>query len=303
METCKLICKHQVTPKNMAPYRLPLVAQFGVLLLLGLLSCFASATAAVSNNCTALFTLEGRWIQGALLKGQFVSGVAGDIHFLKNAVPVSSDGAFMLGLGRDAAKRVEVVASVGAKACAQHFVVEQRDYKIQRVEGVPQKTVNPGPEYYTRIRSEAAAARKARTARLDLNHYLQPFEWPLTGRISGVYGSQRYYNGTPRRPHYGVDIARPTGTQVIAPAAGVVTLAHDDMFFSGGTLILDHGQGLSSSFLHLSKLLVEVGQVIEQGQLIAEVGATGRVTGPHLDWRMNWLNQRVDPQLLVPAMP
>jgi len=178
-----------------------------------------------------------------------------------------------------------------------------RDYNIQRVEGVPKKTVNPGPEYYQRIRAEAAAARKARAVRFDLPYYLQNFQWPVTGPISGVYGSQRYYNGTPRRPHYGVDIARPTGTPVLAPAAGVVTLAHDDMFFSGGTLILDHGQGLSSSFLHLSKLIVEVGQTIEQGQIIAEVGASGRVTGPHLDWRMNWLDQRVDPQLLVPPMP
>jgi len=297
-----LIYKHPSTPKNTACLRLSLGGQFCVLLL-GLVSCFASAGEAVDNNCTPLITLEGRWVQGGLLKGQFVSGVAGEVHFLKNVVPISSDGVFMLGLGRDAAKRVQVSASVGEQACTQTFSVEQRDYKIQRVEGVPKKTVNPGPEYYKRIRAEAAAARKARIARLDLPHYLASFQWPLTGRISGVYGSQRYYNGSPRRPHFGVDIARPTGTPVMAPAGGVITLAHADMFFSGGTLILDHGQGLSSSFLHLSKLLVEVGQVIEQGQLIAEVGATGRVTGPHLDWRMNWLNQRVDPQLLVPPMP
>ena len=243
-------------------------------------------------------------MRGDLSNADFVDGGAGRVNFLDNQVPVTADGVFMLGMGRDTPKQVtlKVMISEGHN-CEQVFTVEQRDYRIQRVEGVPKKTVNPGPEYYTRIRTEAAAARQARAERLDLPYYLQSFQWPLTGPISGVYGSQRYYNGTPKRPHYGVDIARPTGTKVMAPAGGVVTLAHDDMFFSGGTLILDHGQGLSSSFLHLSKLLVEVGQVVEAGQLIAEVGATGRVTGPHLDWRMNWLNQRVDPQLLVPAMP
>lgn len=256
------------------------------------------------NDCGSQIKLEGKWLQGGLLKGQFVSGVGGSVAFLGNQVPVTPSGVFMLGLGRDAPRQVLLKAeNAEGLSCQQTFKVEQRDYRIQRVEGVPKKTVNPGPEYYARIRTEAAAAREARAVRLDLPYYVQSFEWPLTGPISGVYGSQRYYNGSPRRPHFGVDIARPTGTKVMAPAGGVVTLAHDDMFFSGGTLILDHGQGLSSSFLHLSKLLVEVGQVIEPGQLIAEVGATGRVTGPHLDWRMNWLNQRIDPQLLVPPMP
>jgi murein DD-endopeptidase MepM/ murein hydrolase activator NlpD len=123
------------------------------------------------------------------------------------------------------------------------------------------------------------------------------------GRISGVYGSQRFYNGEPNSPHYGVDVAAPTGAEVVSPAAGVVTLVHPDMFFSGGTLIIDHGHGLSSTFIHLSKILVNEGDDIQQGQAIAQVGATGRATGPHLDWRMNWFDQRVDPALLVGAMP
>jgi murein DD-endopeptidase MepM/ murein hydrolase activator NlpD len=125
----------------------------------------------------------------------------------------------------------------------------------------------------------------------------------VQGPISGVYGSQRILNGEPRRPHYGVDIAVPVGTPVRAPAPGIVTLAVPDMFFSGGTLIIDHGHRLSSSFLHLSKLHVDVGDRVEQGDLVAEVGATGRVTGAHLDWRMNLRDRRIDPQLLVPAMP
>ena len=143
------------------------------------------------------------------------------------------------------------------------------------------------------------------TARLHRdNHayYSEGFAWPAKGRISGVYGSQRVLNGEPRRPHYGLDIAAPKGTDVYAPADGLITMAHPDMYFSGGTIILDHGQGLSSTFLHLSKILVEAGTFVKQGDLIARMGMTGRASGPHLDWRMNWLDRRVDPQPLLSPM-
>ena len=133
--------------------------------------------------------------------------------------------------------------------------------------------------------------------------FLAGFIWPLQGPITGVYGSQRILNGEPRRPHFGVDVAAPTGTPVVAPADAIVTLVHPDMYFSGGTLIMDHGHGLSSTFIHLHKVLVEEGQVVKQGDVVAEVGATGRVTGPHLDWRMNLFTVRIDPELLVPPMP
>ena len=150
-----------------------------------------------------------------------------------------------------------------------------------------------------------ASARNRRDERTD---FAGSFEWPATGRISGVYGSQRVLNGEPSRPHFGLDIAAPTGTPVYAPADGIVTLAHPDMYFSGGTMILDHGHGLSSSFLHLSEILVESGTQVNQGDLIARIGASGRASGPHLDWRMNWLDRRVDPRPLVagkemPAAP
>ena len=144
------------------------------------------------------------------------------------------------------------------------------------------------------------SARNRRDERTD---FAEPFAWPARGRISGVYGSQRILNGEPRRPHFGLDIAAPTGTPVYAPADGIVTLAYDDMYFSGGTLIVDHGHGLSSSFLHLSEVLVEAGMQVKKGDLIARIGATGRASGPHLDWRMNWLDRRVDPQLLVKDLP
>lgn len=142
----------------------------------------------------------------------------------------------------------------------------------------------------------------ARQHRDNHAYYAQGFTWPAKGRISGVYGSQRVLNGKPRNPHFGLDIAAPDGTEVFAPADGLVTLTHPDMLLSGGTIILDHGQGLSSTFLHLSKILVEAGAFVKQGDLIALIGSTGRASGPHLDWRMNWLDRRVNPQPLLSAV-
>jgi murein DD-endopeptidase MepM/ murein hydrolase activator NlpD len=153
-----------------------------------------------------------------------------------------------------------------------------------------------------RIRKEIAQVKKARNRNDSREDFLRGFQWPVKGRISGVYGSQRVLNGQPRRPHFGVDIAAPVGTLVHSPTDGVVTLTHDDMFFSGGTLIIDHGHGLSSTFIHLNAILVKEGDRVRQGDVIAEVGATGRVSGPHLDWRMNLLGDRLDPQLLVGPM-
>ena len=141
----------------------------------------------------------------------------------------------------------------------------------------------------------------ARQHRDNNAYYAGGFGWPAKGRISGVYGSQRILNGEPRNPHFGLDIGAPEGTGVYAPADGLITLTHPDMLLSGGTIILDHGQGLSSTFLHLSKILVEAGTFVHQGDLIARIGATGRANGPHLDWRMNWLDRRVNPQPLLPA--
>jgi murein DD-endopeptidase MepM/ murein hydrolase activator NlpD len=180
--------------------------------------------------------------------------------------------------------------------------VIQRNYDIQRIEGVEQKYVEPSQEDLDRIWQDQLDAKKARSLREARDDFRQGFIWPLTGPITGVFGSQRIFNGVPKRPHYGLDIAAPTGTLVKAPAAGKVTLAKD-MYYSGWTLFIDHGQGLVSAFLHLSQVLVQAGERVEQGQVIAEVGATGRVTGPHLDWRMHWLNQRVDVELLLPDRP
>ncbi len=245
--------------------------------------------------------------QGGFIWGVVVPG--SEVSLDGQALEVMADGTTFLGFGRDAPKTADlVVTRLNESAeCRETLQITRRDYQIQRVEGVPAKTVHPPAEQLARIRREAALVSAARAKRLDrpdlISAVFEGFTWPIEGPISGVYGSQRYYNGEPGRPHYGVDVAAPTGSVVRAPGAAVVTLAEPDLFYSGGTIVLDHGYLLSSSFLHLSKVLVKVGDELSAGDIIGEVGATGRATGPHLDWRMNWRNQRIDPQLLAPAMP
>ena len=256
---------------------------------------------ACAEPCT---TLAGNAIQGGMLRGHTLPSAT--VTFADITVPVLPDGAFLLGLGRDMPRSNELTITTD-ETCVQQVAVAAREYPLQEITGVPQQTVTPSEEHLERIRAERAKVRTAKAQRLALDDGFRAvrdgFAWPVTGRISGVYGSQRIYNGTPGTPHYGVDVARPTGTPVTAPAAGRVTLAEPDLFYSGGTVILDHGYGLSSSFLHLSEVLVSVGDQIAPGDLIGAIGATGRATGPHLDWRMSWFNQRIDPQLLVPPMP
>ncbi len=245
----------------------------------------------------------GTFSQGGLVQGKTLPGSTVKVD--GKPVRVSETGVFLVAFGRDVKTDSVVQVRYPDGNMAQQVLKPlKREYKIQRIDGLPKDKVTPrSKKDLERIRKEAALSRKARTLDDPRTDFLVDFIWPVEGRISGVYGSQRILNGQPRRPHFGVDIARPTGTPVKAPAAGVVTMAHPDMFFSGGTLILDHGHGLSSSFLHLSRILVKEGQMIKQGDEIAEVGATGRVTGAHLDWRMNLFKTRIDPQLLAPPMP
>lgn len=223
-----------------------------------------------------------------------------------DAVPVrvSSEGYFLLGFDRDqgATSLVKVIYPDG-RSESRVLNIEKRNYDIQRIDGLPKRKVTPEKIDYERIRKETAAIKKAREKDDPRTDFLNGWMWPVEGPISGVYGSQRVLNGEPRRPHFGVDIAVPVGTQVKAPADGIVTLAHPGMFFSGTTLVLDHGHKLTSSFLHLNKTLVRVGDRIRKGDIIAEVGKSGRVTGAHLDWRMNLRNARIDPQLLAGTMP
>ncbi len=262
----------------------------------------ALLTLLMGAQVTQAIEFQGEFVQGGIVFGKVEQGQ--QVSYEGQRLPLSSSGQFVLGFDRDAAPRVTLkIKDLDGSSDEKQLNVKPRTYDIQRIEGIARKIMSPNEADLERIRGENVAIGRARKVISPREDFLQTFVWPLNGPITGVFGSQRVYNGVPSRPHYGVDVAAPVGTRVRAPAAGSVRLAHDDMFYSGGTLVIDHGHGLSSSFLHLSKLLVDIGDEVKQGQEIAEVGATGRATGPHLDWRMNWRKQRVDPQQLVGPQP
>jgi murein DD-endopeptidase MepM/ murein hydrolase activator NlpD len=245
---------------------------------------------------------EGRFVQGGLVIGRVAPGAR--VQYEGRDLRVSPRGEFLLGFDRDAAPLTElIVIQPDGTRLRRELAVAGRSYDIQRIDGLPPRQVTPSAADLKRIERENAMVREARSRDDPRTDFLAGFGWPARGRISGVYGSQRILNSEPRRPHYGVDVAAPVGAPVHAPAPGVVTLAHPGMFFSGGTLIVDHGHGLSSTFMHLSKIHVRDGERIEAGRLLAEVGATGRVSGPHLHWSMNLHEARIDPQLLAGEMP
>lgn len=246
--------------------------------------------------------LRGEFRQGELIVGSAPPG--SQVRVLGRELRVAADGTFVFGLDRDAAPElvVEVVLPDG-KSWQETRPVLARQYNIQRVTGIAERIMNPSAADLKRINEENARIARARARSDDRNDFLQAFAWPATGPITGVYGSQRYYNGVPSRPHYGVDVGVPAGTAVLAPAAGIISLAEPDLFYSGGTVIIDHGHGVSSTLMHLSAVLVKVGDRVERGQLVAKSGASGRASGPHLDWRMNWFGERIDAQRLVPPMP
>jgi len=257
----------------------------------------AAAPAAPSAAVDRRIVFPDSVQQGALVIGKVPAGsrVSYGGHDLK----VTSYGTVAFGVARteDGPVRVEVTRPDGSRETAS-VAVTARDWPIERVNGVPGKTVNPPPAIAKRIAREQAAVTAARTRDDARTGFAQDFIWPVQGRISGRFGNQRVYNGTPGSAHSGMDIAAPTGTPVKAPAAGVVTFA-DTLYLTGGTILLDHGHGVSSNFLHLSRMDVAVGDVVQQGEVIAAVGATGRATGPHLHWGMNWLDVRIDPLLVL----
>jgi murein DD-endopeptidase MepM/ murein hydrolase activator NlpD len=246
--------------------------------------------------------LRGEWRQGSVIFGRAAPGSTAS--FNGRALRVSPEGRFVIGLDRDEPPQAKlVVARPGVATWRRTFEVRRRQYDIQRIDGLPPATVTPPPEAAARIARDYARIKAARQQESSREDLFGGFIWPAVGPISGVFGSQRILNGTPRQPHYGVDVAMPTGTRVVAPAGGLVTLAAPDMYYTGGTIMIEHGHGLSSAFLHLSQLHVREGQEVKQGDLIGEIGMTGRATGPHLDWRINWLDARVDAQLLAGPMP
>jgi murein DD-endopeptidase MepM/ murein hydrolase activator NlpD len=249
------------------------------------------------------FSLRGSFVQGGLVFGQAEPGAT--VRFDGDDVMVGADGRFVFGFGRDSAPTSLVVVTLPDGAVERHAMeVEDRDFPVQRIDGLDQSKVSGfTPAQLEKIAVDSAKKKAARKTTQSLADWAAGFNWPVTGPISGVFGSQRILNGEPKRPHSGVDVAAAKGTPVHAPAAGIVTLAEEGMYFEGGLILLDHGHWLESAFLHLSKIDVKPGQHIEKGDIIGEVGATGRVTGPHLHWSMKWSGKLVDPQLTVGEMP
>jgi murein DD-endopeptidase MepM/ murein hydrolase activator NlpD len=252
----------------------------------------------IASADEALIQLHNEPLQGALLFGTTSPGAS--LSLDGQLLQVDAEGRFVLGFGRDA-KQTRLL-HVRLKDGRQQQLVLQprpRHYAIERIDGLPPATVNPPPEVSARISAEAQQVAIARAGSRRSSDWATPFIWPAKGRISGVYGSQRVLNGEPKRPHYGVDVAAAAGTPVVVPAPGLVVLAEADLYYSGGTIIIDHGDHVSSTFMHMQSLAVSTGQRLEQGAVIGTIGATGRATGAHLDWRMNWRNERVDPRLLL----
>ncbi len=245
--------------------------------------------------------LSGPLQQSQLIYGQTSPGA--EVLFNGQRLRVTGDGVFIFGFTRDETPDHALeVREPGKPAERIQLTVTPRTYDVQRIDGLPGKYVTPPADVVARIRRENAEIRDARMQNRDEALYLSGFEWPARGRISGIYGSQRILNGEPRRPHFGIDIAAPTGTPVVAPADGIVTLADTDHYYTGGTIILDHGHGLSSALLHMETVAVAVGDRLRKGDPMGTVGAGGRATGPHLDWRINWFDKRLDPAQFVGPM-
>jgi murein DD-endopeptidase MepM/ murein hydrolase activator NlpD len=247
-------------------------------------------------------SLEGAIEQGGLVRGKTEPGAI--VTLDGRAVRVAPDGNFVFGFGRDAPAKaaLDIVVPDGERE-HRDLAVTARQYDIQRIDGLPPTQVTPDPATQERIKREAVIIGKARAADSDLLFFEAPLRWPAMGPISGVYGSQRILNGEPRAPHAGVDIAAPRGSPIVAAAGGTVTLAEADLFFTGGTVIIDHGYGLATTYQHMDSVEVKVGQHVEAGDRIGTIGATGRVTGPHLHWSLNWYEVRLDPMLVAGPMP
>ena len=242
--------------------------------------------------------LRGKFEQGGLIRGQTEPGAVVSVGERK--VRVSVNGVFIIGFTRDASEReILSIRLPDGTMSEQTLAIKPRVYDIQRIDGLPPRMVTPPESVLARIKRENAKIHAVR-----MNDRAEPFfekgwVWPAKGRISGVYGSQRILNGKPKWPHYGIDIAAKKGTIIRSSGAGVVTMAENDLYYTGGTIIMDHGHAISSIYSHLDKLKVKVGDQVQQGDMIGTVGSTGRSTGPHLDFRINWFQTRLDPMSIL----
>ena len=239
-------------------------------------------------------TFNGKFIQGTFILGKTEPGA--EVFIDKKKIKVTSEGFFVFGLGRD--RKNDVVIKINEKEIIKK--VKKRKYNIQRIDGLEEKKVTPPEEVYERIKKENKLIAEARAIDSDLIFFTKKFNIPVKNYvISGVYGSQRILNGKPKWPHYGLDFAAKKGTKIKAMLDGVVTLAQSDLFYTGGTLIFDHGHGVSTLYMHMEKIFVSKGQKVKQGDIIGTVGSTGRATGAHLDVRLNWFKTRLDPATVL----
>ena len=240
--------------------------------------------------------------KGKFLQGHYIIGVtdpSAKIIIDKKKVKVSKDGFFVFGLDRDRKFDVTITKKLNGKKEIIVKKILKRRYNIQRIDGLPESKVTPPESVYKRIREENNKIGEARGINSNLPFFKNQFIMPVEGIISGVYGSQRILNGKPKWPHYGIDIAAKKGTMIKSSGTGTVTMAEDDLYYTGGTIIMDHGHGISTIYSHLENVLVSVGDKINQGDIIGTVGSTGRSTGPHLDFRINWFQTRLDPMSVL----
>ena len=239
-------------------------------------------------------TFEGKFIQGSFILGKTEPG--SEVFIDKKKVKVTPDGYFVFGLGRD--RKNDVVITINKKKIVKK--VYKRKYNIQRIDGLEEKKVTPPEEVYERIKRENGWIGEVRAINSDLTFFTKKFIVPVENSIiTGVYGSQRILNGKPKWPHYGLDFAADEGTEIKAMLNGTVTLAEPDLFYTGGTLIFDHGHGISTLYMHMKEILVKKDQEVKQGDIIGTVGSTGRATGAHLDVRLNWFQIRLDPATVL----
>tara|TARA_B100000686_G_C16623871_1_gene880721 strand:+ start:240 stop:1031 length:792 start_codon:yes stop_codon:yes gene_type:complete len=249
-----------------------------------------------STNTFAI-EFDGKFIQGHFIIGK--TEPKSKIIIDKTEVKVSEDGYFVFGIDRD--RKFDVLVTKIKDGNKEKIIkrVFKRKYKIQRIDGLPENKVTPPEEVYKRIKKENYRIGEARAINSNLSFFKDKFIMPVKGIITGVYGSQRILNGKPRWPHYGIDIAAKQGTMIKSSGSGIVTMAEDDLYYTGGTIIMDHGHGISTIYSHLENVLVSVGDKINQGDIIGTVGSTGRSTGPHLDFRINWFQTRLDPMSIL----
>ena len=259
--------------------------------------CLAKETLTLDYNNTKVF-LEGDFIQGGLVKGKTDNNIS--LKFKKRLLRKTPKGLFVIGFGRDHPQTANLSLKINQKWITKNINIKKRVYKTQIINGQKKKMVTPPKSFYDRIIRENKVIKEIRNLDSDIDFIFQKLNWPAKGIISGVFGSQRILNGKPKRPHYGIDIAAKKGTSVIAPIESIVRMAEKDLYYTGGTIMLDHGHGVTSVYSHLSLINVNVGDKVKKGQKIGEIGSTGRSTGPHLDWRINWFLERLDPALLVP---